>query len=92
MAITDRQVSQVKAGVWLSDSLGKGSGTFLARRTGDGVQFYYRYTRPSGKRDTLRIGCYDKDGKDGRITLKQARAEHSAFRAVQPTSEFARMI
>jgi integrase len=67
--ITDRQLSGLKSGVWLSESLGKGHGTFLARRTGDGVQFYFRYTLPDGKRDTLKIAAY------GQVTLKAARDE-----------------
>lgn len=67
--ITDKQLSSLKSGIWLSESLGKGHGTFLARRTGDGVQFYFRYTLPDGKRDTLKIGPY------GHMTLKVARDE-----------------
>lgn len=67
--ITDKQLSGLKSGVWLSESLGKGHGTFLARRTGDGVQFYFRYTLPDGKRDTLKIATY------GQVTLKTARDE-----------------
>lgn len=67
--ITDKQISSLKSGVWLSESLGKGNGTFLARRTGDGIQFYFRYTLPDGKRDTLKIGPY------GQMTLKVARDE-----------------
>lgn len=45
----------------------------MARRTRDGTQFYFRYTRPDGKRDTLRIGAYGEG--EGRLTLKAGREE-----------------
>ncbi len=67
--ITDKQITNLKAGVWLSESLGRGEGTFLARRIKEGgaVAYYFRHTLPDGKRDTLRMS--------GNLSLKDARAE-----------------
>ena len=85
--ITDKQLSNLKAGVWLSESLGKGNGTFLARRTGETLTFYYRYTTTEGKRDTLRFGTYGqgqlslKEGREEALRLSNLYREHPHLRA-----------
>lgn len=73
MGITVNALNGLAVGEWLSENLGKGNGTFTARRTAEGVIFYFRYTKPDGKRDTYRFASYDKNGGNGGLTLKEAR-------------------
>lgn len=75
--ITVKDIEGLAAGKWLTQSLGYGKGVFSARRLGDGVTFYFRYSLPDGKRDTLKIATYDKNGANGGITLAQAREKSS---------------
>lgn len=77
MAITDKEMQRkaTDKDQWFSDDWGRGDGRFLGRITPNGRScFYFRYTLPDGKRDTLPIGDYSKDGKGG-ITLADARAK-----------------
>jgi integrase len=77
MAITDKamQSRPTDADQWFSDDWGRGDGRFLGRITPKGRScFYFRYTLPDGKRDSLPIGDYSKDGKGG-LTLADARAK-----------------
>lgn len=76
MAITDKDMQRkpTDKDQWLADDWGRGDGRFLGRITPSGRRcFYFRYTLPNGKRDTLAIGDYSKDGKGG-LTLADARA------------------
>jgi len=73
MDITVKHLEHLKHGKWVTSSLGRGRGVFTARRTSDGVAFYFRYTLPTGKRDTYKFGIYDRKGQNGGMTLAQAR-------------------
>ena len=85
--ITDKQLSHLKTSAWISESFGKGHGTFLARKTGDGVQFYFRYTLLNGKRDTIKIGSYSqlslKAGREECQRLSTLHRQHPNLRAWQ---------
>lgn len=71
--ITDSKIASMKRGTWLSDPAPKGSGRLLIRKTSAGaILFYFRYTLPSGARDTLPIGSYDAKSRNG-FSLKEAR-------------------
>ena len=77
MAITDKEMQRkpTDKDQWFSDDWGRGDGRFLGRVTPAGRScFYFRYTLPDGKRDTMLIGDYSKDGKSG-YTLADARAK-----------------
>ena len=68
MAITDKEMQRkpTDKDQWFSDHWGRGDGRFLGRVTPAGRScFYFRYTLPDGKRDTMLIGDYSKDGKGG---------------------------
>lgn len=59
--------------IWLTDPGVRGRGRFTIRCTPSGARIcMYRYTRPDGTRDTLRVGDYDPQGVAG-LTLHQAR-------------------
>ncbi|WP_298013235.1 site-specific integrase [uncultured Aquabacterium sp.] len=76
MAITDKDMQRkpTDKDQWIADDWGRGDGRFLGRITPSGRRcFYFRYTLPDGKRDTLAIGDYSKDGKGG-LTVADARA------------------
>lgn len=72
MALTSKEIESIKPGEWLSDNARKGAGRLVAygMKSG-GAAFYFRYSRPDEKRDTLPIGHYDAKGRDG-MTLRQA--------------------
>lgn len=71
--ITDSKIASMKPGTWKSDPAPKGSGRLLIRKTLAGaILFYFRYTLPSGERDTLPIGSYDGKSRNG-FSLKEAR-------------------
>lgn len=77
MAITDKnmQAKATEKDQWFADDWGRGEGRFVGRITPSGKRaFYFRHTLSDGKRDTLLIGSYDEDGKNG-YTLKEARAK-----------------
>jgi hypothetical protein len=59
--------------IWLTDPGVRGRGRFTIRCTPSGARIcMYRYMRPDGTRDTLRVGDYDPQGVAG-LTLHQAR-------------------
>jgi integrase len=62
-----------KKDVWLTDPGVRGRGRFTIRCTPSGARIcMYRYTRPDGTRDILRVADYDPHGKAG-MTLHEAR-------------------
>ena len=72
MALTTRGLATIKPGEWQSSKGQKGAGRLLAfGLKAGGAAFYFRYTLPSGKRDTLPLGPYDPKGRDG-LALKEA--------------------
>jgi hypothetical protein len=71
MAMTVKGLGALEVGEWLSDGGRKGAGRLLATRLKTGVVFYFRYTKPDGKRDTLPLGSFDPDGETG-LRLQQA--------------------
>ncbi|MGH8183224.1 MAG: tyrosine-type recombinase/integrase, partial [Rhodanobacteraceae bacterium] len=84
--LTPAGITALKAGEWASDRAPRGEGRLLARRLSDGVMLYYRYTKPDGQRDTLRVGPFDKSGRDG-LTLAAAREKAAELRQQRKTSE-----
>lgn len=73
MALSTKQIQGIKPGKWKSDGGARGAGMLAFRRAPSGeVLAYFRYTLPTGKRDTLPIGKYDPDGRDG-YTLAELR-------------------
>lgn len=73
--ITDKlmQSNPTEKDQWLAEAAPRGAGRFMGRISPSGERsFYFRYTLPEGKRDTLRIGKYHPKGKDG-MTVAQAR-------------------
>ena len=73
MNITDPDVKNLKLGDKpLSQSFGRGCGSFVARPLSNGVEFYFRYTYPQKNQKRFPIGRYDSKGLSG-LTLKQAR-------------------
>lgn len=72
--VTVKALRALKAGVWLSDGGGRGGGSLVFRRTGDGViRLYFRHIQSDGSRYALPIGQFDESGRDG-MTLAQARS------------------
>lgn len=59
---------------WLTESMPRGSGALVARRTAGGVRFYYRYAGPDRRQRVVPIGPFSLvgDGKSA-YTLVQAR-------------------
>lgn len=59
---------------WITESMGRGSGALVARRTAGGVRLYYRYTGPDRRQRVIPIGPFSTHG-DGKsaYTLAQAR-------------------
>lgn len=64
---------------WLPDDGKRGAGTLLFRASGSVVRGYFRYAPATGKRDTLAIGQWDEQGKDG-LTLVEIRAKADEWR------------
>lgn len=58
-----KRASDEREDYWLPDGSGRGSGRLLLRATPSGGHWYFRYTRPDGKRDTLSIGPYARPGR-----------------------------
>lgn len=69
--LTRRTLEAAKPGKWLSDEWAKGGGAFIARREGDSLLFYFRYTRPDGGRDIFPLGAWE--GMGGPLSLEAAR-------------------
>jgi integrase len=78
--ITSREIesatSRARTGgkdVWLTDPGARGQGRFTIRCTPSGARVcMYRYTRPDGTRDILKVADYDPRGVVG-LTLHEAR-------------------
>jgi len=71
--VTVKTLRSLKAKVWLSDGGGRGAGSLVFRRTGDGViRAYFRHIQSDGKRYALPFAQYDESGRNG-LTLAQAR-------------------
>jgi integrase len=68
-----KHARRVGADVWLTDPGARGSGRFMIRCTPAGARIgMFRYTLPDGTRDTLRVGAFDPNGRDG-LTLAELR-------------------
>jgi integrase len=73
--VTVKALRALKAGVWLSDGGGRGGGSLVFRRTGDGViRAYFRHVQSDGSRYALPIGQFDESGRDG-MTLAEVRSQ-----------------
>ena len=79
---------------WLIEGGKRGAGRLMGRITPNGErQFYFRYTRTDGTRDTLLIGSYSEKTVDGSFTVQSARARALEWSAlIQPSSESAQPI
>lgn len=66
---------------WFPDSKGRGAGRLFLRAQPTGGRWYFRYTLSDGKRDTLALGEYARQGRTknaetgARYTLQGARDE-----------------
>lgn len=73
---------------WLPDGTGRGSGRLLLRATAGGGFWYFRYSTPDGRRDTLPLGPYakvqrSKDENTGRAySLGDARERYRELGAL----------
>lgn len=89
MAVKVAELRALKAGTlkredgkpveWLPDDGKRGAGSLLFRAVGGIVRGYFRYAPETGKRDTLPIGQWDEQGKDG-LTLVEIRAKADEWR------------
>lgn len=70
--LTHQGLRGLKAGEWMSDPGARGGGALTARRTGTGIQFYFRYIGSNGKRVPLPLGSWT--GTGGELSLENARA------------------
>lgn len=71
--LTTRTLQSLKPGSGeRSDNWARGGGTLTAWRRGEGVLFYFRYTKPDGQRDRVPLGEWD--GSGGPLSLAAARA------------------
>ena len=60
---------------WVSESLGRGRGSFLGRISPNGQRaFYYRVASPDGTRQTVKLGDYDANGPAGLTVVAGRRA------------------
>lgn len=65
--LTTRGLAALKAGQWAADPGARGAGRLQVIKLGNGgLGWYFRYTRPDGKRDALPLGT--------ELTLADARA------------------
>lgn len=69
--LTHRTLQASKPGEWISDGGARGAGTLYARKQGESVLFYFRYTKPDGARDVYPLGEWS--GSGGPWTLEKAR-------------------
>lgn len=66
---------------WISESLGRGRGTFIGRIAASGAKtFYYRIASPGGTRQTLKLGEYDPSGRAGLPVVDARRAAENLAR------------
>jgi len=73
--IRDHSIKALRPGEYLTEVGHRGAGRFVVRMTKKGTAiFYFRKTRPDGKRDWLPLGYYDAKGIRG-ITIVDARNE-----------------
>ncbi len=70
-----RDARENKKAVWLYDGGAKGAGQLIAKASATGVSFYFDYKNSDKKRDRIPLGQYSEKPKDGRLTLKEARAK-----------------
>lgn len=77
--LTYASLKSMKLGQELSDGGTRGAGTLLARRTNNGVLFYFRYTGPDGDRKKIPLGTWTSTG--GELSLVDARAKVSELAA-----------
>ncbi|MCL4527205.1 MAG: tyrosine-type recombinase/integrase [Gammaproteobacteria bacterium] len=71
--ITVTQARNLRLGGTLSESFGRGAGTFQLRCAGARVVGYYRYTDSERRQQRVSLGPFDAEGRAGR-TLQQLRA------------------
>lgn len=80
MSLSVRTLQSLKPGEWASDKGRKGAGRLAARRLKGGeITFYFRYTKPDGKRDAIPLGLFSARKSSGRLTLEQATNEAGAL-------------
>ena len=91
MEITVKHLENIKHGKWITKSLGRGNGVFTARRTREGIAFYFRHTVPGGKRDTYKFGTYDRNGAKGGMTLAQAKEKAGELSKVYTEHPYLRL-
>ena len=80
--ITDREMQSkpTSRDQWIIEPAARGTGRLLGRITKSGERsFYYRYTTPTGDRDTLPLGSYQPKGNGG-LTIAQAREKTNRLR------------
>lgn len=78
--LTVPTIEGLQIGEWATDKAVRGEGRLVARRLATGhVMFYFRYVTGDGRRDTLRVGTFDKHGRHG-LTLAAARAKVAEYR------------
>ena len=80
---------------WLPDGTGRGAGRLFFRAQPAGGRWYFRYTLPGGKRDTLALGHYSLPGRTkdehtgGGYSLAEARERARELAALLKTPETA---
>ena len=80
MSLSVRTLQSLKAGEWASDKGRYGAGRLAARRLNGGeIAFYFRYTKPDGKRDAIPLGLFSARKASGLLTLEQATNEAGAL-------------
>lgn len=75
--VTDTAMRAKPASIdrWVSESLGRGRGSFLGRISPSGHRaFYYRVASPDGTRQTVKLGDYDTAGRKGLTVVAGRRA------------------
>ena len=75
--VTDTAMRAKPASIdrWVSESLGRGRGSFLGRISPSGQRaFYYRVASPDGTRQTVKLGDYDTAGRKGLTVVAGRRA------------------
>lgn len=80
MALTTKNLRDIAPGQWKSDGGARGAGMLAFRRAASGeILAYFRHTLSNGKRDSLPLGRYDPEGRDGYTLaeLREKSGEHS---------------
>lgn len=74
--ITVAELRGLELGKWATDSASRGAGVFTASRRASGaVLFYFRYTGPDGRRQTLAIGEWEGTGGPWSLAAARERAD-----------------